>query len=119
MKSKNIIVLILALLVICIGLSIFLLIPRGPKLTADIISCGKVVKTVVLTEDTSFEVETVNGGRNKIVVKDGKIAVTEANCPDHVCMSFGWCSDGMPIVCLPNQLIVEFSGGDITDSVSG
>lgn len=119
MKSKNIVIIILGLLVVCIGFSIFLLIPHGPQPTANIISCGKIIKTAILTEDTSFDIETAYGGRNRIVVKDGKIAVTEANCPDHVCMSFGWCNDGIPIVCLPNQLIIEFSGGDITDAVSG
>lgn len=119
MKSRNICILISFLLVICIGLSVFLMIPREPKPTAAIISCGKTIQTVPLTEDASFDIETINGGYNRVVVQDGKIAVTEANCPDHVCMSFGWCSDGIPIVCLPNQLIIEFSGSDVTDSVSG
>lgn len=119
MKSRNICIFIFLLLAICIGLSLFLMIPREPKPAANIISCGKTVQTVSLTENASFDIETINGGYNRVVVRDGKISVTEANCPDHVCMSFGWCSDGIPIVCLPNQLIIEFPGGDITDSVSG
>ncbi len=119
MKSKNILVLIGLLLVICIGLSIFLMVPRGATPTATIISCGEVLKSVPLGKDASFDIETPRGGYNKVVVTDGKISVTEANCPDHICMSFGWCNDGIPIVCLPNQLIIEFSGNNTADSVSG
>lgn len=119
MKSNKLIILILILLLICIGLSVYLFIPRKPQVTADIVSFGKTIQTVSLNKNDTFTINTPGGGYNTIVIQDGKIAVTDASCPDHVCIGFGWCSSGMPIVCLPNSLIIEFRGANLTDSVSG
>ena len=44
-----------------------------------------------------------------VEIKDGKIRVSEAECPDKTCVRTGWLSSSaMPIVCLPNHLIIEF-----------
>ena len=53
------------------------------------------------------------------VTKNGKIGVTDANCPDHYCMDRGMCSSGTQIVCLPNRLIIRFKGQQPVDSVVG
>ena len=46
------------------------------------------------------------------VVEGGRVRVSQADCPDQVCVNQGWISDGtVPIVCLPNQLIVQIEGG--------
>ena len=59
----------------------------------------------------SFVVED-GGGRNTIQVERGRIRVSEANCPDQVCVGQGWISDGtVPIVCLPHGLVIEITGG--------
>ena len=60
----------------------------------------------------SFVVEDGGGGRNTIQVERGRIRVSEANCPDQVCVGQGWISDGtVPIVCLPHGLVIEITGG--------
>ena len=42
------------------------------------------------------------------------VAVADADCRDHICMSQGKVSKaGVPIVCLPHKLTVEIEGGDI------
>jgi len=64
-------------------------------------------------------VDTPGGGHNVVTVKDGRIAVTQANCPDHYCMDRGFCNSGSPIVCLPNRLVIEFSGEQEIDFVVG
>ena len=47
-------------------------------------------------------------GTNRIVVEPGRICVSEANCPDGICISQGWLSDqDVPIVCLPHRLIIK------------
>ena len=88
-------------------------------LSAEIVSDGQVLYRVDLHLDNTFPITTSAGGSNTVTVKDGKIAVTEANCPDHYCMERGFCNSGSPIVCLPNRLVIEFSGEQEIDFVVG
>lgn len=47
-------------------------------------------------------------GSNTVVIKDGKVTVTEADCPDGYCVSHvAVDSTGETIVCLPHRMIVE------------
>ena len=82
---------------------------------ARIVSRGEVVKTVDLAIDQEFTVD----GKNTVTVKDGKIAVTWADCPDHYCMKRGFCAGGTDIVCLPNRLVIEFLGEQSVDAAIG
>ena len=52
-------------------------------------------------------------------IQDGKIAVLEADCPDHICMAMGYRSGGAPIACLPNGLILSFSDAPGMDAAAG
>ena len=117
MKTKFWIALLGAFVLICLALS---LLTMGGKTatTARITSEGRVVRTVDLTVDQTFTVETEKG-RNVITVKDGKIAVTEASCPDHYCMARGFCDKGAQIVCLPNKLVIEFLSETEIDGIVG
>ena len=119
MKTKTWILLLALLLVLSIGLSIPLLLPGEDAAYAKIHSQGQLIRTVDLKIDQEFIVDTPDGGRNVVTVKDGKIAVTEANCPDHYCMHRGFCSSGAQIVCLPNQLVISFEGPQEVDIISG
>ena len=119
MKTKNWIILLSVLLLLSIGLSIPLLLPGRDSLYAEIRSQGVLLKYVDLQIDQEFTVDGKDGGRNVVTVKNGKIAVTEANCPDHYCMHRGFCSSGTPIVCLPNQLVISFEGPQEVDGIVG
>ena len=117
MNTKYWIAILTAVLVLCVGLSLLTL--GGEEASrAQITSGGKVIRTVDLAVDQTFTVET-EGGYNVVTVKDGKIAVTEANCPDHYCMARGFCNSGAQIVCLPNKLVIEFLGEAEIDGVVG
>lgn len=78
---------------------------------------GKPLCTLALGVDQQRVVET-EFGRNVITVKDGKVAVTQADCPDGYCMARGWCVGGPQIVCLPNRLVIRFLGDTELDAVS-
>ena len=55
----------------------------------------------------------LNNGSNILVVENGEAWVSEANCPDKVCMGMGKISrNGEFIACLPNRLIVVVEGGE-------
>ena len=106
LKTKYWIAILALALILCGGLSLLTL--GGEEASrAQISSNGKVVRTVDLHIDQEFTIETVDG-YNVVTVKGGKIAVTEASCPDHYCMARGFCSGGTQIVCLPNRLVIEF-----------
>ena len=55
----------------------------------------------------------INDGKNTIEIKDGKVRMTEADCPNHLCVRQGWISfSGQSIVCLPNELSVTITGAE-------
>ena len=119
MKTKYWIALIAVILVGCIVLSVPLLTNQKPAARAEIISDGQIMHTVDLSMDREIHITTAKGGRNIVTVKDGKIGVTEANCPDHYCMDRGMCSGGVQIVCLPNKLVIRFRGSQAVDAGAG
>ena len=52
-------------------------------------------------------------GTNTVQVERGRICVSEADCPDQVCVNRGWISDStVPIICLPHKLMIEIVGGE-------
>lgn len=88
--------------------------------TAQIISGGEVLYTFDLshTSDRIIRVEQ-GGGYNIIEITDGKIHVTEADCPDKVCINTGFLQGGAPIVCLPNRLVIRYAQGGELDAAAG
>lgn len=85
---------------------------------------GKLVKEIKLNQvgaSFSFTVTGASGLTNTILVEKGRIRVEEADCPDQVCVDQGFISDGtVPIVCLPNHLVIEIiGGGEAFDAATG
>ena len=64
--------------------------------------------TVNLWEPQELTFETEDGGYNIVTIKDGKIAVTAADCPAQYCVRQGFCNSGEQIVCLPHKLVISF-----------
>ena len=118
MKSKVWVLILAAVLAFSVALSVALLMPREDATRAEIWSDGVLVETVDLSVDRVLTVEGKNG-TNVVTISDGKIAVTDADCPDHYCMARGYCSGGAQIVCLPNRLVIKFLGKQALDGVVG
>lgn len=116
MKSTKLwLALIAALALACLGGMLVIEHLRPPAVTAEIYQGGVLLRTVDLTEGRSysFDVEAPNGGSNTVTVDNGRICISHATCPDQVCVLQGWVSDGViPIVCLPNQLVIQIKGGE-------
>ena len=119
MKTKYWIWILCGLLALCLGLSAVVLLPGEDAAFAEITSGGEKIRTVDLRIDQVFTVTAPQGGHNVVTVKDGKIGVTEADCPDHYCMARGMLSKGAQIVCLPNRLVITFVSQPEIDSVVG
>lgn len=95
--------------------------PEAP--IAELRQNGRLIKTVALDKNApayEFCVRSKNGGENIICIKDGKIYVASASCPDKICVSHGPARPGSPIICLPNRLSVTLCGRNKEiDAVSG
>lgn len=62
--------------------------------------------------DGIIPVSTPNGGENRVYVQDDLVFMDSANCPDKLCVKQGIITDSsVPIVCLPNKVIVRIEGG--------
>ncbi len=83
--------------------------PHGQ--TVEILQDDKVLYTIDLTgqEDRIIQVE-YEGRTNTVQIQNGRIRVLEADCPDHTCVRMGWLDSAAPIVCLPNHLVIRFTG---------
>ena len=81
---------------------------------------GDEVELHPLGRGYSFTLENQEGS-NTISVEKGRIRVSQADCPDQVCVDQGWIADGtVPIVCLPHKLVIEIvGGGSAFDAAAG
>lgn len=115
MKKKVIIAVCVLIFLVSGGLSAYMLTrPKGR--TVEIISDGEVLYELDLDKEPDREIVIEYKGRtNTVKIENGDIYVCDAECPDHTCMNMGRLShSGVPIVCLPNKLIIRYKeGGDI------
>lgn len=123
MKASRILTALLILL--AGGSALYLLLGggQGGAATAVITSGEREIDEIDLNqadEPYTLRVETEAGGYNLIEVEHGRIRVAEADCPDQVCVRQGWIADGaVPIVCLPNQLIIQITEEGDVDGLAG
>lgn len=74
---------------------------------------GQVVAEYPLSEERTVSLEGYQGGSNTLVISGGSARMTEADCPDGLCVNQGEIRyDGETIVCLPHRIVVEITGGD-------
>ena len=115
MKKKLIIAVCAVVFLVSGALSVYLY--KRPKgRVVEIISDGKTLYELDLDSEPDREITVEYKGRKNIIkIEDGDIYVADADCPDHTCMNMGRLSQsGVPIVCLPNKLIIRYKeGGDI------
>ena len=78
----------------------------------EILQDGKILYTLDLAqaEDQTFTV-TYEGRSNEIEIKDHRIRVKAADCPDQICVHMDWL-EAAPIVCLPNRLSIQYADGE-------
>ena len=113
MKYKILIIIIAVIFAAGVAGSIVAL--NAPKKQyVNIKSGGKVLYTLDLSResDRTFDVKA-DSGVNTVEIKDGRIRVKSADCPDKTCVDMGWLSSSaMPVVCLPHGLVIEFTDSD-------
>lgn len=82
---------------------------------------GNEYARLPLSKDTRLVIETENG-KNTLVIEDGKAYMSEADCPDLICVRHkAVYYNGESIVCLPHRVVVKITGGGESpaDAVAG
>lgn len=74
---------------------------------------GNEVARYSLSEDGEY---SLNDGTNILRIQNGKAYLTNADCPDHLCVKQGKIDQsGETITCLPNKLTVTVYGAEDAD----
>ena len=74
---------------------------------------GVETQAYSLSENSEFEIKTGKNDENinVVVIENGKVCVTEANCPDGICEEYRPISYiGQTIICLPHKVVIEIVG---------
>ena len=109
----KVVAVVIAVIFIAGAVGTVIVLSSPPTNTVRISSAGEVIYTIDLNTagDGTFEIKT-DSGVNIVEIKDHRIRVSDADCPDKTCVNMGWLSgSAMPIVCLPHQLVIEFTDG--------
>lgn len=73
---------------------------------------GNAVEKANLLEDRVMVVRGKEGDLT-VEIREGRMSVTAAECPNHICVRTGWRSRGGDvIVCVPNRCVVRILGDD-------
>ena len=103
-------VLIALLLALAAGLYVTVGRPKDEGATAVVRVDGRVTERHPLTENGVYP---LNGGSNILVIENGEAFLSEADCPDLLCVKQGRIRyNGQTITCLPNRLTVTVEGGE-------
>lgn len=118
-KDKKALVLT-ALVILLLGISAAALYFQnrisGAAKTALIYQDGQLLHEIDLShvaKPYTFTIEAPGGGCNTIRVEQGRIGISEADCPDKICQKMGMVeTSSYPISCLPHKLLIKISSAD-------
>ncbi len=110
MKRKDIPIIILTVVLAVLA---YVFATSGDADKVSVYKDGKLLGEYSLSKNQSIDIN----GTNMLVIEDGEAFMTEADCPDKLCINQGKIgSKGGSIICLPNKVVVETKGG--ADAVS-
>ena len=113
---KNDILLIAVLLIVAllIGLCYSFFQGRDTKNPVAVVTVdGKEYGRFPLDKDTEEQIQLPDGSYNILIIKDGEADMTEASCPDKICVNHrNIRKKNESITCLPNKVIITIENGD-------
>ena len=119
-KARNDLILIAGVTIVALAAFAVLKLTQKTGAYAVIYQNGTETARYSLSQDTTVRIGD-NETYNVLVIKNGEAQITEASCPNHLCIQQGKISaDGEMIICVPNKVVVEIEGGEKTsvDAVS-
>lgn len=116
MIKKNDIILVIVIMVLCLGCVLLLQLTKKEGSKVVVTVDGEVYATYDLDENKSFTVKGENGEINTFQIKDEKVDMIDASCPDKLCVKQNPIHyNHETIVCLPNKVVIEVIGSDESD----
>lgn len=74
---------------------------------------GKEYGRYALDVDITERIELPDGSYNVLEIREGRADITEASCPDKICVDHRPVSKNtQTIVCLPNEVVIEIENGE-------
>lgn len=118
-KRKNDLILIAVFLAAAVSAYLGLLFFQGASTKSGVAVVtihGAEYGRYPLTMDITERIKLSDGSYNVLEIKDGEAEITEASCPDGICVKHRPISrKGQSIVCLPNKVIVEIENGEASE----
>ena len=108
-KLRNDVILISSILIITvISAFLYFSMQKGGNNVA-VIKNGEQIAVCSLKENLTLPI-TDDNHTNMLVIKDGKAYISQANCPEKICVNHRPVSKtGEAIVCLPAKLMIEIT----------
>ena len=113
MKKNDRIFLSIVFGILLVIAAVFYLTGKSNGAKVQITVDGVLYGTYSLDENQEIPIETNGVITNILIIKDGMADMTEADCPDKLCVHQRAISKtGETIVCLPNKVVVEVLGSE-------
>lgn len=72
---------------------------------------GQLLASYPLTDDLTEAIPWEENGYNLLLIENGAASVTDATCPDQICVRQRAISkNGESIICLPHRLVLQIEG---------
>ena len=107
-KHRNDLILLAALLLAgIVTLTVVCALQNASGKTVVVTVDGEEISRLPLKEDTELLIDGYDGGYNLLVIKDGTAEITEADCPEQICVKTGAASEIKSIVCAHHRVVVS------------
>lgn len=109
--SKQDVYLVMVISVLVLGVVSILTIAKvsNGASVASVTVDGQSMFRVPLAQDQVVDIKG-RTGISQIEVKDGKVRMKQAVCPDEICLKRGWIKGSGAIICMPERIAVTLEG---------
>ena len=111
-KLRNDIILAVVIVLIATAGLLLFVFNREQGSTVSVKIDGTQIASYPLGENREIPIKTGDNDEhiNVLVIKDGKASISEADCPDKICVETRAVSYvGETVVCLPHKLVIEIT----------
>lgn len=113
MKKQDFLLIGGILLIAGMAAVLFSLKARQPGAVIQIRTGDAITGEYSLAEETELVLDGADGGKNTLVIRGGEVWMTEADCPDRLCVKQSRISkNGQMIVCLPHKIMITVIDGE-------
>ena len=112
LKRNDVIMTGIVLLIALVSLGFFFLNKKEGSAVVITVN-GEIYQQTELEQNNIIKIAQENGDYNEVVIQDGYVWMTDADCPDKLCVKHNKIHyNHETIVCLPHKVVVEIIGGE-------